>query len=387
MPAENETAVQGEAEVGVGTNGAQDVSTASADPAEATAEEEPTSPPARRMSRTGKALLGTAVLLALVLSAGAVFAHVARDRVLGDVQRIPDVFAPIDGSSRPQKSAGTENTVNFLLVGVDTRAEEQTTGRDGDGAVFVPGRQRSDVIILVHLAADRRTATVVSIPRDSWVAVPGRGRDKINAAYSGGGGSLLVQTVERLTGLRIDHFAVVDFAGFEDITDALGGVDVRVLERTGDERGSYLAGVNHLDGAAALAYVRQRHNLPGGDLDRVRRQQSVIRAMMAKAASMHLLSNPARSLDLADAVARAVSVDDSLSNDRLTSLALSVRHLQPGAVTFLTAPVRGLGHERKQSVVYLDEPRSRQLWSAIKSDDVAAYIKANGADSLGGNPR
>jgi LCP family protein required for cell wall assembly len=387
MPAENDTGMQGDVEVGVGTTGGQDVRDGSPDQVEATAEEEPTSPPARRMSPTRKALLGTAVLLLLILSAAAVFAHVARDRVLGEVQRLPDVFAPIDESSRPHKSAGAENTVNFLLVGVDTRADEQTTGRDGDGAIFVPGEQRSDVIILVHLAADRRTATVVSIPRDSWVAVPGQGRDKINAAYSGGGGSLLVQTVERLTGLRIDHFAVVDFAGFKDITDALGGVDVRVLERTADQRGSYRAGMNHLDGAAALAYVRQRHNLPGGDLDRVRRQQSVIRAMMAKVASMHLLSNPARSLDLAEAAARSVSVDDSLSNDQLSSLALSVRHLKPEAVTFLTAPVRGLGHEGKQSVVYLDEPRSRQLWAAIKSDDVAPYVKANGADSLGGNPR
>jgi LCP family protein required for cell wall assembly len=384
MAAENHAAVQGEGEVPVGATEPQAVESEEAEP---TAEEEPAPLRRRRMSPTRKALLGTAVLLVLLLAGGAVFANVTRNRVLGNVQRIPDVFAPIDQGSRPQKSSGTENTVNLLLVGIDTRADEQTTGRDGDGADFVPGRQRSDVIMLVHLAADRRTAAVVSIPRDSWVTVPGYGPDKINAAYSRGGGSLLVQTVERTTGLRIDHFAVIDFAGFKDITDALGGVDVRVLERTGDQRGTYRAGLNHLDGAAALAYVRQRYNLPGGDLDRVRRQQNVIRALMAKAGSMNLLSNPARGLDLADSVARAVSVDDSLNNAQLSALALSMRHLKPGAVTFLTAPVKGLGHEGKQSVVYLDAPISRPLWAAIKSDDLVAYLKAHGADSLGSNPR
>jgi LCP family protein required for cell wall assembly len=345
-------------------------------------------PPRRkRMTRARKALLGVGALLLVLVIGGALGVQVITSRVLGDVGRIPDVFAPIDEASRPQKPAGTEKTVNFLLVGVDTRAEEQTTGSDGDGGAFVPGRQRSDVIMVVHVSADRKAASVVSLPRDSWVDIPGRGKNKINAAYSLGGGSLLVQTVEGLTGLRIDHFAVVDFAGFKDITDAVGGIDVRVAKATGDNRGSFPAGLNHLDGDQALVYVRQRYNLPGGDLDRVRRQQNVIKALMSKAASRGLLSSPTGTLKLADAVARAVSVDDSLDNGALRSLVLSLRGLRPAGVTFLTAPVSGLGREGKQSVVRLDDARSAALWKAVTADQVPGYVAAHPEDRLSSNPR
>ena len=347
----------------------------------------PPAPRERRLSRGRKALIALGVLLVVLVAGAAAGVQVLTNRVLGDVERIPDVFGPIDEATRPQKPAGTEKTINFLLVGVDTRAGEQTTGSDGDGAAFVPGRQRSDVIMLVHVAADRRTASVVSLPRDSWVTVPGRGKNKINAAYSIGGGSLLVQTVEGLTGLRIDHFAVVDFAGFKDITDAVGGIDVRVARATGDNRGSFPAGMNHLDGDQALAYVRQRYNLPGGDLDRVRRQQNVIKALMSKAASRGLLASPTGTLKLADSVARAVSVDDSLDNGGLRSLVLSLRGLRPAGVTFLTAPVSGLGREGRQSVVRLDGTRSAELWRAVARDDVTGYVAAHPKDALGSNPR
>ena len=347
----------------------------------------PPAPRRRRLSRGRRALIALGVLLVVLVAGAAAGVQVLTNRVLGDVERIPDVFGPIDEATRPQKPAGTEKTINFLLVGVDTRAAEQTTGSDGDGAAFVPGRQRSDVIMLVHVAADRRTASVVSLPRDSWVTVPGRGKDKINAAYSIGGGSLLVRTVEGLTGLRIDHFAVVDFAGFKDITDAVGGIDVRVARATGDNRGSFPAGMNHLDGDQALAYVRQRYNLPGGDLDRVRRQQNVIKALMSKAASRGLLASPTGTLKLADSVARAVSVDDSLDNGGLRSLVLSLRGLRPAGVTFLTAPVSGLGREGRQSVVRLDGTRSAELWRAVARDDVTGYVAAHPKDALGSNPR
>jgi LCP family protein required for cell wall assembly len=241
--------------------------------------------------------------------------------------------------------------------------------------------------MLMHVAADRRTAAFVSIPRDSWVAVPDRGPDTISSAYAAGGPTLLVRTVEQLTALRIDHFALMDFAGFKDITDAVGGIDVRIAKATGDNRGSFPAGLNHLDGDQALVYVRQRYNLPGGDLDRVRRQQNVIKALMAKAASRGLLSSPTGTLKLADSVARAVSVDDSLDNGDLRSLVLSLRGLRPAGVKFLTAPVSGLGREGKQSVVRLDGTRSAELWQAVARDDVAGYVAAHPDDALGSNPR
>jgi LCP family protein required for cell wall assembly len=326
----------------------------------------------RRTSVLDKILLGTGMLLALLAVVGAVGVHVVTNRVFDDVQRIPDVFGALDPDIRPEKPAGAEKTLNFLLVGIDTRAGQQTTGTEGTGNIFEPGRQHADVIMLVHLAADRHSASIVSIPRDSWVAVPNRGMNKINAAYSLGGGTLLVQTVEQLTKLRMDHFAVVDFAGFKDITDAVGGVDIRVAASTGDNR----AAPTRLGGDATLAYLRQRYNVSDGDLDQVRRQQAVMKALMTKVSSRGLLASPAGTLKIADSTAKAVSVDDSLGNGDLRSLMFSLRNLRAGAVTFLTAPVRGLGRQGKESVVLLDAGASGQLWKAINTDDVATYVKS-----------
>lgn len=151
--------------------------------------------------------------------------------------------------------------MTFLLVGTDSRSAASTTGEDATGPSFVPGAQRSDVVMLAQVSADRQSARVVSIPRDSWVEIPGRGRGKVNAAYSWGGAALLVATVEKLTGVRVDHFAVIDFAGFRSVVDAVGGVDVGVAARTASAGVTSQAGVNHLDGDAALVYVRQRHEL------------------------------------------------------------------------------------------------------------------------------
>lgn len=357
------------------------------DPGTDTDTDEPGRPRRKKMSGLRKSLITVGVLLMVLIVGGIVAIQVITTRVLGDVERIPDVFSTLDESARPDKPVGTEKTLNFLLVGVDTRADEQTTGTDGDGEPFVAGRQRSDVIMVVHVAADRKTASIVSIPRDSWVPIPGQGKNKINAAFSSGGGALLIRSVEDLTGLRIDHFAVVDFAGFKDITDAVGGIDVRVAEETGDQRGSFPAGMNHLDGDQALVYVRQRYNLPQGDLDRVRRQQNAIKALMTKAGDRGMLANPARALRLGDSVARAVSVDDSLSNGDLRSLILSLRNLRPNAVKFITAPVRGFGREGKASVVYLDDAKAGELWTAVSKDDVTTYVKNHPTDALTSNPR
>ena len=122
--------------------------------------------------------------------------------------------------------------------------------------------------MIARLNPDRTVAAVASIPRDSWVDIPGHGHDKINAAYSFGGPSLLVATVENLTQIRIDHFAVIDFAGFRSMVDAVGGIDVGIDAPTSSDGVAFHQGVNHLDGRAALAYVRQRYGLIGGDFDR-----------------------------------------------------------------------------------------------------------------------
>lgn len=138
--------------------------------------------------------------------------------------------------------------------------------------------------------------------------------NKVNAAYAFGGPSLLIQTVEDLTQIRVDHFGVIDFAGFESMIDAVGGIDVSISEATSNAGVEFRQGVNHLDGAQALAFVRQRYNLADGDLDRAQRQQAVLRALLSKAASGSTFGNPAAFYTLLDAATRSVGVDDTLSN-------------------------------------------------------------------------
>lgn len=334
---------------------------------------------ARRKQRVRQALLiSVSALLGLTLLAAAGVYFVGQ-RLTGNVDRLPGVFANLDEKLRPEQS---EN-LTFLLVGLDTRSEEQTTGA---GATAEEQAARSDVIMLATVNEDRTRASVVSIPRDSWVDIPGRGKDKINAAYAFGGPPLLIQTVEQLTRVRVDHFAVIDFVGFEAMTDAVGGIEVNVRTTTSNYGVTVEKGINQLDGREALAYVRERKNLPGGDLDRSKRQQNVLRALMNKAISSQTLSDPRRTYDLLNAIGNSVSIDDTLGNTGLQSLALSMRNLRGGDVTFLTAPTAGTGMEGPQSVVYLDSIRGPLLWQAVNTDTVEQYVQTNRNDTLGSAP-
>ncbi|MGQ0576499.1 MAG: LCP family protein [Pseudonocardia sp.] len=331
-------------------------------------------PRRRRLLVALGALAGT--LVVLVGGVAALLGHLG-----GNVDRVPDVFGPLDKQARP----ADQPALTFLLVGTDSRAPDPTTGTDAAPDAD-EGSARSDVVMLAQLAPDRTTAAVVSIPRDTWVEIPGRGRDKINAAYAYGGPSLLVRTVEQLSGVRVDHFAVIDFAGFQAMVDAVDGIDVRVAAATGNEGVTFRAGTNHLDGAAALAYVRQRYDLPEGDLDRARRQQAALRALLARVASGGTLADPVALYRLLDATTRSVGVDDTLSDGGLREIAFGARGLRPSGVAFLSAPVRGLGWEGERSVVYLDEARAAPLWEALRAGTVDEYAAANPDATLGAEP-
>ena len=334
-----------------------------------------------RRRRGHKVAITLLVVVLLLVGAvtGAVFLW--SENIGNNVTRVPDVFTGLDPGTRPAETA----TTNVLLVGTDSRADTPTTGTDAAGDVDA-GSQRSDVIMIMQMAADGQSASVVSIPRDSWVDIPGHGRNKVNAAYAFGGASLLTRTVEQLTGIRVDHFGVIDFAGFEAMVTAVGGIDVQVAEATSNAGVDFAAGTNHLDGPSALAYVRQRYDLPGGDLDRARRQQNALRALLSQAASSDMLSDPAALVRLVDAVSRSVSVDDTLSNGGLRDLAFTSRGLRPASVQFLTAPVAGLGREGEQSVVHLDDARAAELWTALQNGDTRPYADAHPDARLGDTP-
>ncbi|OMQ16707.1 transcriptional regulator [Modestobacter sp. VKM Ac-2676] len=308
--------------------------------------------------------IAVAGLALAVLAGGALW--FLSDRYGGNVDRVGNVFAGIAEQSRPAAPSptaetATEDPITFLLVGSDTRAE------------VAPGElpdARSDAIMLARFAGDREHAQVISIPRDSWVDIPGHGKNKINAAYALGGPTLLIQTIEQLTGVRIDHYAAIDFAGLIQMTDDLGGVDVVVQETTSNGPYAFEAGTNHLNGDQARWYVGQRYDLPGGDFDRVKRQQNYLRAMFGKLFSQDVFSSPAKLDDTLLTVTSAVAVDDGLSNGDMLGMAYSLRGLRPDAVAFFTAPVLGLGTEGAASVVYLDQTAGERMWGYLKTDSL-----------------
>lgn len=327
----------------------------------------------RSWLRGKRRVLLCAVLLLAVLGVPGGAKLLISEQLGNQVSRLPNVFAPLDGVSRPPSSSA----LTFLLVGTDTRSDSPTTGTDaaGDGL----GGDRSDILMLARIDPTRSRATVVSIPRGVWVAIPGHGMNTINAAYAFGGPSLLIQTVERLTDVRIDHLAVIDFVGFRAMVDAVGGIDVTVSAPTGQQ------GVDHLDGSAALEFVRQRHGLAEEDLDRAERAQSVLRALLVKASSDESLSGLGR-YRLLDAATRSIGVDDTLSNGGLRELGANLRSLSTENVTFVRAPVATLRKDGEHDVDNL-EPRAEDLWSALRNDAMETYLDQHRADVLGPTTR
>ncbi|RZU34132.1 LCP family protein [Blastococcus saxobsidens] len=316
--------------------------------------------------------LAAGVVVALLLVGGA--AWYLTDRYAGGLERLDGVFAGLDETQRPAAPTGPARTaLTFLVVGSDTRADVPE-GERPDG--------RSDVMMLVRVTADRQNAQVISLPRDSWVSIPGMGMAKLNAAYAYGGPTLLVQTVENLTGVRVDHYAAIDFQGFVQMTDSLGGVDVQVAEATSNGPYTYEAGLNHLDGDEALNYVRQRYGLPGGDFDRVKRQQQYLRSVFGALSQQNVLTDMGALGGFMDALTGAMAVDEQLSNADLIQMAYDMRSLRPDALTFLTAPVAGTGREGAQSVVYLDPARSAQMWNHLRADSLGEHAAEFAVDAL-----
>jgi LCP family protein required for cell wall assembly len=276
-------------------------------------------------------------------------------------------------------AAGAHGAENWLLVGSDSRADTGTTGSDAEPALPV-GAQRSDTIMLLHLPANRKKAYIISIPRDSWAAIPGHGSSKVNAAFSYGGPALLISTVENLTNVHIDHYAAIDFAGFKAMTNALGGVEVQIAKTTYDpmRNVTWTAGTHKLNGDQALLFVRQRYNLPGGDFDRIKRQQAFLKALGSKAIKGSTLTNPFKLDHFLSAFTKSISVDDTVTAGKLRSLALSMTDLRMSDVSFLTLPVKGTGTRAKQSVVLLDQTGDQALYSAVNNDEMPAYLQQHG---------
>jgi LCP family protein required for cell wall assembly len=334
--------------------------------------------PVRRRLERRRVVLVSALLVVALGGLGLVVSHLLSENLGSNVARVPDVFAPLDPATRPAES----RSLTFLLAGADSRSASPGTGSTVTGA-----GGRGDVLMIARLNPDRTAAAVAAIPRDSWVDIPHHGFDRIDAAYALGGPTLLIATVENLTSIRIDQFAVIDFAGIQAMVDAVGGIDVAVGTATSNDGVTFRAGANHLDGRGALAYVGPRDGSSDGDLDRAQRQQNALRALVNRVAEQGTLTSPAGTYELLDAASHSVSVDDTLSNGGLRSIASTLHDIDPTALTFVSAPVAALGRERDEPVVYLDDASAADLWTALSEDRVAAYAAAHSTETLGAETR
>lgn len=314
-----------------------------------------------RRRRTGRRVLaGVGLLLALLLIGLVAVPAYAWSRV----ERVDATPA----GDRPDDQPGT----TFLFVGSDSREGLTEEERKELGTGSTAG-SRTDTIMLVSIPPSGRPA-LISLPRDSFVAIPGKGENKINAAYALGGPELLVQTVEAATDLRIDGYAEIGFGGFVNVIDAVGGIRMCLPEAI-EDRDSNLdlpAGCQTLGGADALGYVRMRKADNRGDLGRVERQREMLGAVAAKAASPATLLNPVRYFRVATATADAVRLGEDTSFRQTASLALAMRKIAGGDGLTLTVPVANPDASTSAgSAVLWDEAKAEEMFGDVAAGDTS----------------
>ncbi|GAA4120744.1 LCP family protein [Nocardioides fonticola] len=331
-------------------------------------------PPRRR--RIGTALMVTLIVLTMVtgLSGAYLYRHLSSnltvldlsDRIVGEQ---PDKVE-VEGPKQP---------INLLVMGSDTR---DGAGNNIDG--LTGGGARSDTTIFFHVSADRTRAYGVSIPRDSMVdrpackaddgsIIPAATYQMWNAAYALGGPACTVQQFQRLTGIRLDHFVVVDFEGFRGMVDAVGGVQVCIPETIDDRaHGIYLpAGTRKLRGQQALNYVRERYAVSGGsDIGRMKRQQAFVASMAHAVVSAGTLSRPDRILSFLDAATKSLTLDSGLGNlVKIARLGSEFAGIGLDNIRFLTIP-NTVDPQNPNHLVWT--PDAATVWSRLKNDEPLA---------------
>ncbi|WP_439951733.1 LCP family glycopolymer transferase [Nocardia harenae] len=294
------------------------------------------------------------LVILLVLIVGMVAAVVHLDNSLTRI----DALGAYEG-----RGADTPGT-NWLLVGSDSRAglsEEQEQELATGGEV---GSERTDTIILVHIPKSGQ-ATLVSLPRDSYVSIPGFGRDKLNASFSLGGPTLLVQTVEGATGLRIDHYAQIGFGGFASVVDTLGGIDVCLDAPISDPLAGIdlPAGCQTLDGPQSLGFVRSRATALA-DIDRMNNQRKFMAALLKKATSAGTLANPFTLWPLATDTVGSLKVDEGDHLWHLGSLGWAMR----GDTVNTSVPIGGFEDTDSGNVLLWDRDRASRFFDALAND-------------------
>ena len=261
---------------------------------------------------------------------------------------------------------------NILLLGSDTRS--------GSEAALVSG-SRADSIMLAHIPADGKGVYLVSIMRDTWVNIPGYGAAKINAALNYGGISLQVATVENLLGIKIDHVAEIEFEGFKALVNSVGGVDVQVPFNFDINIWSFKQGVQHMDGGAALAFVRARYQFADGDYQRVRNQRAFLRGLYNTMKSKGALDNVGSFQSAVESIAGYMRVDSGLNAAQIAQIAAPVLTSGDTTMRMTTLPNAGPGWSYDgQSIVIVNQAANANLSYALQHDSMDQFMATYGQD-------
>ncbi|WP_419997856.1 LCP family protein [Streptomyces boninensis] len=329
-------------------------------------------PRPQRSTRRKVVLISAWVLTVAVLLGGATFGYVYF-KLNGNLSSV-DVDAKL-GTDRPDDA--DNGSMDILVLGSDSRTGEN--GKIGGGNV--ESGARSDTAMVVHLYEDRKKASIVSIPRDTMVSrpeceqdngkmAPAAQRVMFNSAYTTGGPACSIKTVEQMTDIHIDHFVEVDFSGFKDLIDQLGGVEVTTKQAIND-KDSHLnlaAGTHRLDGEQSLGLVRTRHGVgDGSDLGRIQLQHTFIKALLDQVKSVGVLSNPTKLYRLADTATSSITTDKDLASvSDLSDLAKSLKGISSNDIQMATLPVTYDTTDGNR-VIPLDS-QAKQVWAALKAD-------------------
>ena len=278
---------------------------------------------------------------------------------------------PSDEAKRPEATGAT----NILLLGSDSRGGSGET----ENLPSVPNGGRADTMMLVHIPARGGKAYVMSIMRDFWVDIPAHGEAKINAALAFGGVPKVVETVEGLVGVRIDHVAGVDFEGFTNVVNALGTVTIDVPKafNSGVKKGHHFAaGPQEMDSETALAFVRERKAFADGDYQRVRNQQAFMKGVFSQLASREVLLNPSKTTETIDSLAPAITLDENLDTFTMLQLAPQMAGVRGSDIKTFTLPNKGVGWAGQQSVVWPDYDKIKELGEAMNDNTLESWLSS-----------
>lgn len=280
------------------------------------------------------------------------------------------------GEDRPEKLPTTGQ--NLLVLGSDSRAGAENKELGGGGDV---SGARSDTALVVHIPEGRQEAVAVSIPRDTLVTrpectkadgskTPPAERVMFNSVYAQVGPACVVKTVEKMSGVRIDHYMEINFAGFKDLVDAIGGVTVDVEEPIHDKASGLdlTAGTHKLDGTESLAYVRTRHGIgDGSDLGRIGLQQQFLMALLTEIKSQDLLGSPTTTYKIANSATKSLTTDEGLASlTSLTEFARSMNGVDPSTMETIMLPVAY--DKADPNRVVAAQPQADDLWKALRED-------------------